>query len=74
MGEQIIERFQKLLEKKINYSDYKQLAEDCWLFLTNDKMPAKATISKKAFIHEVKIMIELAVIFSKINTPNTQTT
>jgi hypothetical protein len=49
----------------IDYTNYEQLAEDVWLFLTNDKRPEKATIKKAAFIHEVKVMIETAVLFNK---------
>ena len=37
----------------------KKMAKNAWLFLTNDKMPKKAKVNKKAFIHEVSAQIEL---------------
>lgn len=43
---------------KIDYNDTKQLVEDLWLFLTSDKMPAKANIKKEAFAHEVGVIID----------------
>lgn len=42
----------------IDFDNTQQLAEDIWLFLTNAKLPAKATINKKAFLHEVKTMLD----------------
>lgn len=42
----------------INFNDTKALVADLWLFLTNDKMPNKAIISKEAFCHEVGVMID----------------
>ena len=41
---------------KTNFTDTKQMAEDCWLFLTDNK--DKSTISKEAFLHEVGAMLE----------------
>lgn len=52
-------------DNPIDYSNYEQLAKDCWLFLTNDKLPARANIKKDAFLHEVKVMIETAVLFNQ---------
>lgn len=43
---------------KIDYNNTGALVDDIWLFLTNGKMPDKATISRKAFTHEVGAMIE----------------
>jgi hypothetical protein len=51
------------LNHKIDYSNYEQLAKDVWLFLTDDSMPDKAKIKKAAAIHEIKVMIESAVLF-----------
>jgi hypothetical protein len=48
-----------------DYTDFNMLASDCWLFLTDDSRPKKAKIKRKAFLHEVKIMIETAVLFNQ---------
>lgn len=50
---------------KIDYNDTRQLVEDLWLFLTNEKMPAKAMIKKEAFEHEVGVMIDLVRTYAK---------
>lgn len=63
--EEIKKQFDDLLGEPIDWSNYEQLAKDCWLFLTNDKMPDNSKISKAAFLHEVKVMIESAVLFEK---------
>jgi len=61
------------IKKRIDYSDYSKLAEDCWLFLTDDSRPEKAEINKKAFIHEVKVMIETAVLFNQSQASSNDT-
>lgn len=43
----------------IDLSNSKDLLNALWLFLTNDTMPDKATISREAFNHEVGTVIEL---------------
>lgn len=42
----------------IDYNDIDSIAKDIWLFLTDEKMPKKASIKKKAFLHEVSIMLQ----------------
>lgn len=44
---------------QIDYSSTKELLSTLWLFLTSDKMPDKAMISREAFDHEVGIMIDI---------------
>lgn len=48
------------LTPEVDFSNYTQMAEDCWLFLTDETMPEVATIKKEAFLHEVRAMIESA--------------
>lgn len=43
----------------IDWNNTGQLVQDIWLFLTNDKMPKRATIKREALYHEVGIMIDL---------------
>ena len=64
LGNRWFKLLKEMEDNPIDYSNYEQLAKDCWLFLTNNKMPARANIKKDAFISEVKIMIESAVLFS----------
>jgi hypothetical protein len=47
------------IDVKINWDDTDKLAKDCWLFLTDDSMPEKKIINKKAFLHEISAMLEL---------------
>lgn len=56
---------EQLLKHKIDFCNYKQMAKNCWLFLTNDKMPKSAEIKKEAFLHEVGVMIEIAASYAK---------
>lgn len=44
----------------IDYNNLDQLAKDIWLFLTNAKLPKKASIKKESFMHEVTIMMDVA--------------
>lgn len=53
-----IDKMRELLSKPIDYSDVDNLAKDVWLFLTDDSMPDKKTISKEAFLNEVSAMLE----------------
>ena|SRR5688572_18378465 len=53
--------FMALLDETSDFTDAKQMAQDCWLFLTNDKMPDEAVVKKEAFLHEVYCAIDLAV-------------
>jgi hypothetical protein len=47
------------LTQRVDFTNAEQMAQDAWLFLTNDEMPNKYKISKKAFLHEVGCMLEL---------------
>lgn len=60
------DELKKAFEREpIDWTNYEKLATDCWLFLTNDNLPSRANIKKEAFLHEVKVMIENAVLFNK---------
>lgn len=49
----------KELNQRVDFTNAEQMAQDAWLFLTNDEMPDKYKIDKKAFLHEVGCMLEL---------------
>ena len=53
--------------KELEGTNLVKLAEDVWLFLTNDSMPGKAEINKEAFIHEVSAMLKHV-----LDTPNSE--
>jgi hypothetical protein len=47
--------------KKVDFTNPTAMAEDCWLFLTNDSMPDVATIKKEAFLHEVEAALRCTI-------------
>lgn len=49
------------MTEKIDFTNVEEIANDCWLFLTNDKIPNKAEINKEAFLHEVKAILITAI-------------
>ena len=65
-----IDKLKKILKKKKDYTNHKKLAEDVWLFLTNEFMPHQAVINKKAFMHEVKAMLQCVAVFTIENHSN----
>lgn len=70
-AEEKINQLKEWGKEKIDYSDFQQLAKDCWLFLTNNKMPERKLITKEVFIEEVSTMIETAVLFNtKTESPS----
>jgi hypothetical protein len=70
MGKTDLQKLKHLLKKKIDYTDHKKLAEDVWLFLTNDKDKERALVNKKAFMHEVKCMLQIVALFTIENYSN----
>jgi hypothetical protein len=54
----IRKKFQDLLGEPIDWMNIDARVSDVWLFLTNDKRPESATITKEAFNHEVRVMVE----------------
>lgn len=42
----------------VDFGNVEEIANDCWLFLTSDKIPAQSMIKKEAFMHEVGAVIE----------------
>lgn len=65
LGNKWFKLVKELDDNPKDYSNFAALAKDCWLFLTTDKMPARANIKKEAFLHEVAAMITTAVIFNQ---------
>lgn len=51
--------------KEVRFDNPEEMAQNAWLYLTNDTRPAIATIKKEAFLHEVTAMIEIAIEYQK---------
>lgn len=58
----------EMYTQSIDLSDTKQLAKDLWLFLANDFKKTSSTIQKKAFLFEVKLMLDVVVNHERAKT------
>lgn len=55
---------------EIDYSNTEQLAKDLWWFLADEPKKGKAIITKRAFLYEVKLMLDTAINHERDKTLN----